>query len=83
LFLYTSFVSIRGIEINVVFGYSIKARTVFLKICSSLGPQESQNIFLKIHTSPEATSGLCSAETLSSILNAIGEFTSLGSKMIV
>jgi hypothetical protein len=38
---------------------------------------------LKIPTSQEATKGLCSTETLSNILNAIGELTSLGSKIIV
>ncbi|MGB2110658.1 MAG: hypothetical protein ACPHY8_01735 [Patescibacteria group bacterium] len=68
---------------RVVFGYSNNAKTVFLKICSSLGPQESQNIFLKIPTKPEATRGLCSGITSSSILNAIGQLVSLGSKIIV
>jgi len=66
-----------------VFGYSIRAKIVFLKICSSLGPQESPKIFLKIHTKPEATRFLCSGSTLSNILNAIGESTSLGSNIIV
>jgi hypothetical protein len=56
---------------------------VFLKICSSLGHQLSQKIFLKIPTSQEATRGLCSGETSSSILKAIGKFVSLGSKIIV
>jgi hypothetical protein len=82
LFLYTSLVSIRGIETRVVFGYSKRAKIVFLKICSNLGPQLSQNIFLKIPTSQDATNGLCSGFTSSSILNAIGQFTSLGSKII-
>jgi hypothetical protein len=67
----------------VVFGYSIRDKTVFLRICSNLGPQESPNIFLNIHTKPEATSGLCSGFTSSSILNAIGHSVSLGSKIIV
>jgi hypothetical protein len=38
---------------------------------------------LKIPISPEATRGLCSGETSSSILKAIGQFLSLGSKIIV
>ena len=83
LFLYTSLVSISGIEISVELGYSIKAKIVFLKICSSLGPHESQNIFLNIQTKPDATRGLSSGLTLSSILNAIGHSVSLGSKIIV
>jgi hypothetical protein len=66
-----------------VFGYSRSARIVFLKICSNLGPQESPNIFLKIPTSHEATNGLCSGLTFSSILKAIGHSVSLGSKIIV
>jgi hypothetical protein len=82
LFLYTSLVSISGIETRVVFGYSKSARIVFLNICSSLGHQLSQNIFLNIQTNHDATSGLCSGFTSSSILNAIGQFTSLGSKII-
>jgi len=56
---------------------------VFLKICSNLGPQDSQNIFLNIQTNPDATNGLCSGATSSSILNAIGQSVSLGSKIIV
>jgi hypothetical protein len=64
-------------------GYSINAKTVFLKICSSLGPQESQNIFLNIHTKPDATKGLSSGLTSSSILNAIGQSVSDGSNIIV
>jgi hypothetical protein len=56
---------------------------VFLKIYSSLGPQLSPKIFLKIQTNQEATSGLCSGETSSSILKAIGQEVSLGSKIIV
>jgi hypothetical protein len=61
----------------------MSAKIVFLKICSSLGPQESQNIFLNIHTSPEATNGLCSGFTSSNILKAIGQSVSLGSNIIV
>jgi len=83
LFLKTSEVSINGIDISVVFGYSISAKIVFLRICSSLGPQDSPNIFLKIPTSPEATRGLCSGFTQSSILNAIGQLVSEGSNIIV
>jgi len=83
LFLNTSDVNISGIEIRVEFGYSKSARTVFLRICSRRGPQLSQNIFLDIHTSQEATNGLCSAFTLSSILKAIGHSVSLGSNIIV
>jgi hypothetical protein len=56
---------------------------VFLSICSSLGHQESQNIFLNIQTSHDATSGLCSGLISSSMLNAIGQEVSLGSKIIV
>jgi len=83
LFLYTSLVSMRGIEIRVVFGYSISARIVFLRVCSSLGPQESPNILLKIPTSPEATKDLWSSEIFSSMLNAIGQSLSDGSNIIV
>jgi len=83
LYLKTSLVSIKGIEINVEFGYSIRAKIVFLKICSNLGPQEFQNIFLKTQTNQEATKDLFSESTLSNILNPIGEFVSLGSKIIV
>gem|GEM_PF-777931 len=83
LLLYTSLVSIKGIEIRVVFGYSSNAKIVFLSICSSLGPQESPKIFLNIQTSQDATSGLCSGFTLSSILKAIGQEVSEGSKIIV
>ncbi|MBT3728817.1 hypothetical protein HOF65_00320 [bacterium] len=83
LFLNTSLVNISGIEISVEFGYSTNAKIVFLRICSSLGPHESPNIFLNIHTKPDATSGLCSGFTLSSILNAIGQSVSLGSNIIV
>jgi hypothetical protein len=68
---------------SVVLGYSISAKIVFLRICSNLGPQDSQNIFLNIPTSPEATSGLCSGLTPSSILNAIGHSVSEGSNIIV
>jgi hypothetical protein len=70
-------------EIRVEFGYSKSAKIVFLKICSSLGHQLFQNNFLKIQTSHEATRGLCSADTLSSMLKAIGKFVSLGSNIIV
>ncbi|MBT3726729.1 hypothetical protein HOG21_03360 [bacterium] len=83
MFLYTSDVNINGIDISVVFGYSTNANIVFLRICSNLGPHESPNIFLNIHTSHDATKGLCSGFTSSSILNAIGESTSLGSNIIV
>jgi hypothetical protein len=38
---------------------------------------------LNIQTNQEATSGLCSGETSSSILKAIGQLVSLGSKIIV
>jgi len=69
-------------EIRVVFEYSKRAKIVFLKICSNLGHQLSQNIFLNIQTSQEATKALCSTFTSSSILNAIGQFTSLGSNII-
>jgi hypothetical protein len=80
--LYTSLVSIRGIEISVVFGYSRSAKIVFLNVCSSLGHQLSQKIFLNIHTSHEVTRDLCSFETPSSILKAIGQSLSDGSIII-
>gem|GEM_PF-1026379 len=83
LLLYISLVNIRGIEIRVVFGYSKSAKIVFLRVCSSLGHQLSQNIFLNIPTSPDAIRGLCSGEIHSSILNAIGQSLSEGSKIIV
>jgi hypothetical protein len=60
-------------EIKFEFGASSRAKIVFLRICSSLGHHESQNIFLKIPISPEATRGLCSGEISSSILNEIGQ----------
>jgi len=83
LFLNTSLVNIRGIDIRVELGYSSSANIVFLRICSNLGPQLSPNIFLNIQTSQDATRGLCSALMLSSILNAIGHSVSLGSNIIV
>jgi hypothetical protein len=67
----------------VVFGYSKSAKTVFLRICSSLGPQESPNIFLKIPTRPDATRGLCSGFTPSNLPIIVGQSVSLGSKIIV
>jgi hypothetical protein len=73
----------KGIEISVVFGYSNNAKMVFLSVCSSLGHQLSQNIFLNIQTNPEATKALCSLETQSSILKAIGQSLSEGSNIIV
>jgi hypothetical protein len=83
LHLKTSEVNIIGIESIVVFGYSISAKIVFLKICSNLGPQLSQNILLKIHISHDAIKALCLGFVSSSILKAIGESASLGSKIIV
>jgi hypothetical protein len=50
---------------------------------SNLGHQLSQNIFLNIQTNHEATKGLSSGFTFSSILKAIGQEVSLGSKIIV
>ncbi|MDP3381182.1 MAG: hypothetical protein Q8S84_06880 [bacterium] len=79
----TSEVSISGIDISVELGYSNNAKIVFLRICSNLGPHESPNIFLNIHTNHDATSGLSSGFTSSSILNAIGQSVSLGSNIIV
>ena len=52
-------------------------------MCSSLGHQLSQNIFLNIQTSHEATRGLVSGLTSSSILKAMGQSVSLGSNIIV
>ena len=83
-------IAIAGFGLGILFGVvklihdrDYNAKTVFLKICSNLGPQLSQNIFLNIHTKPDAIRGLCSGDTLSNILNAIGHFVSEGSKMIV
>ena len=75
-------VSILGISSIVEFGKSKRAKTVFLKICSSLGPQESPKIFLNIPTNPEATMPLKSSSTASRRLKAIGKDLSAGSNTI-
>lgn len=78
--LYDSCVSISGIDMSVVSGIRSSVRIVFRRIYSRRGPQLSANIFLKIETSPDATIGLSSGLGLSSILKAIGNSVSDGSK---
>src|SRR3989338_8860754 len=71
-------VSILMIPKSVLPGYSRRAMMALFKTYSSLGPQESAQIFLKTPKSPEATKCRCSGLTCSKTLKAKGYSKSEG-----
>src|SRR3990172_6997327 len=77
---YSSSVSNRGRSKRVLPSLSESASMAFLSTYSSLGPQNSDQIFLKTEIKPEATRGLCTGLTLSNTLKAMGYSTSAGLK---
>lgn len=68
---------------RVVSGTRRSVSIVLRRIYSRRGHQLSANIFLKMETSPDATIGRSSLLELSSILNAIGNSVSDGSKRTI